>query len=209
MDDNQHTPVNDDQELANVLAGMNQQATAPDDQQADDLTVIDPPMDGTAPLSTPELQFEDAPLTPVVTGEEEVAAPVGEVLPTAEAPVADAPAEEVVAPAESPMLEPEPAAPIAEPTALGSLTAVPSELDDIKKDALEELRPLVSKLELPADEKFDTLLLIIRSTDDKTLVNATFEAAKAITDETKRAQALLDVIKEIDYFSGHGEQPAA
>ena len=72
-----------------------------------------------------------------------------------------------------------------------------------------ELRPLVDKLDLPADEKFDTLLLIIRSTDDKTLVNAAFDAAKEIPDENKRAQALLDVIKEIDYFSGHGEQPAA
>ena len=74
-------------------------------------------------------------------------------------------------------------------------------LDDIKKSALEELRPLVDKLNLPPEEKFDTILLIIRSTDDQSLVNAAHEAAKGITDETKRAQALLDVIKEIDYFA--------
>lgn len=79
-------------------------------------------------------------------------------------------------------------------------------LDDLKKSALEELRPLVGKLNLPPEEKFDTLLLIIRSTDDQSLLEPAHEAAKAITDENKRAQALLDVIKEIDYFS-QGQQP--
>jgi hypothetical protein len=76
-----------------------------------------------------------------------------------------------------------------------------SNLDKIKTSALEELRPLVGKLNLPADEKFDTLLLIIRSTDDQTLLDEAHDAAKEITDDTKRAQALLDIIKEIDYFS--------
>lgn len=74
-------------------------------------------------------------------------------------------------------------------------------LDDIKKDALEELRPLVDRLDLPPDEKFDIMLLIIRSTDDQSLLAPAHAAAKAIEDETKRAQALLDIIKEIDYFA--------
>ena len=98
-------------------------------------------------------------------------------------------------------------APATPPPAVPGATPASPELDSIKKSALEELRPLVDKLDLPADEKFDTLLLIIRSTDDKSLVSAAHEAAKAIPDETKRAQALLDVIKEIDYFSGNGQQP--
>ncbi len=93
------------------------------------------------------------------------------------------------------------------PPAIPGAAPASPELESIKKSALEELRPLVDKLDLPADEKFDTLLLIIRSTDDKSLVSAAHEAAKTIPDETKRAQALLDVIKEIDYFSGHGQQP--
>jgi hypothetical protein len=79
-------------------------------------------------------------------------------------------------------------------------------LEAIKRNALEELRPLVDKLNLPPEEKFDTLLLIIRSTDDQSLVEAAHEAAKAIPDEVKRAQALLDVIKEIDYFSTPHQQ---
>ena len=74
-------------------------------------------------------------------------------------------------------------------------------LDGIKKEALGELRPLVDKLNVSPEEKFDTYLLLIRSTDDKTLIAPAHEAAKAIKDEAKRADALLNIIKEIDYLS--------
>lgn len=74
-------------------------------------------------------------------------------------------------------------------------------LEAIKHDALNELRPLVDKLNLSAEEKFDTYLLLIRSTDDATLVAPAFEAARSITDEAGKAQALLDIVKEIDYLS--------
>lgn len=76
-----------------------------------------------------------------------------------------------------------------------------NDLDGIKKDALTELRPLVDKLDLGPEEKFDIYLLLLRSTDDKTLIAPAHAAAKNIPDEAKRAQALLDVIKEIDYLS--------
>jgi hypothetical protein len=78
---------------------------------------------------------------------------------------------------------------------------VDTELDSIKKDALTELRPLVDKLDLEPDEKFDTYLLLIRSTDDKELIAPAHLAAQNIPDETKRAQALLEIIKEIDFLS--------
>lgn len=73
-------------------------------------------------------------------------------------------------------------------------------LDSIKLEALSELRPLVDKLNLPADEKFDTLLLMIRSTDDVSLIPLASAVARQINDDTRRAKALLDVIKEIDFF---------
>ena len=75
------------------------------------------------------------------------------------------------------------------------------ELEGIKKEALEELKPLVDKLQLPPEEKFDILLLIIRSTDDEELVAKAHATAVLIEDETRKAQALLDVIKEVDYFA--------
>ncbi len=108
------------------------------------------------------------------------------------------PAPEPEVPAEPAQEEPAPAAPVEPPIApaLGH-----EELETIKKEALEELKPLVDKLDLPPEEKFDILLLIIRSTDDEELVSKAHETATQIEDETRKAQALLDIIKEVDYFS--------
>ena len=79
--------------------------------------------------------------------------------------------------------------------------ATDSSLDGIKLAALNELRPLVDKLDVSPEEKFDTYLLLLRSTDDRDLISPAHDAAVAITDEARRAQALLDIIKEIDYLS--------
>ena len=79
--------------------------------------------------------------------------------------------------------------------------AIDGPLADIKKSALDELRPLVDKLDVDPQEKFDTYLLLIRSTDDSSLVGPAHEAAKSISDEAKRAEALLEIVKEIDYLS--------
>lgn len=83
-------------------------------------------------------------------------------------------------------------------------TATPDDpaLASVKQAALTELRPLIDKLEVEPAEKFNTYLLLIRSTDDKDLIAPAHEAARAITDEAKKAQALLDIIKEIDFLSG-------
>lgn len=78
---------------------------------------------------------------------------------------------------------------------------VGDDLAPIKSEAINELRPLVDKLNLQPEEKFDTYLLLIRSTDDRSLIAPAHTAAAAIPDETRKAQALLDIIKEIDYLS--------
>ncbi len=85
-------------------------------------------------------------------------------------------------------------------------TTASKPLDAIKNAALEELRPLVDKLDVKAEDKFDTYLLLIRSTDDMSLIAPAHEAAKAIQDEARRAQALLDIVKEIDYLSHQKNQ---
>ena len=74
-------------------------------------------------------------------------------------------------------------------------------LDEVKLSAIKELRPLIEKLTLPPEEKFDTYLLLIRTTDDKELVAPAHEVARQIEDESRRAMALLEIIKEIDYLS--------
>ena len=74
-----------------------------------------------------------------------------------------------------------------------------SNLDSIKSLAISELRPLIGKLNASPEDKFDTILLLIRTTDDSSLIPMAYETARTITDDTRRAQALLDVIKEVDY----------
>jgi len=98
-----------------------------------------------------------------------------------------------------------------EPTDEGTtMTVVPAiesgagtdeELLTVKQQALEELTPIVDTLELPAEERFDTLMMIIRASDDKRLVKPAFEAANAITDSDKKARALLDVVNEVNYLT--------
>ncbi len=104
---------------------------------------------------------------------------------------------EQIAEVEAPEVEEAPAevAPVAMPT-IGGLN-----LEDIKVHALQDLRPLVDKLSVSNEEKFDIYLLLLRSSDDNTLIEPAYNSARLIEDETKRANALLDVIKEIDYFN--------
>lgn len=85
-------------------------------------------------------------------------------------------------------------------TSYAGISNSSSALDDIKGQALSELRPLVDKLNLAPEDKFDVLLLMIRSTDDSSLVSEAHAVAKQIQDDARRAQALLDIIKEIDFF---------
>jgi len=94
---------------------------------------------------------------------------------------------------------PEPVAPIEEPIIAPVIES--DNLDTVKQEALQELRPLVDKLNVSPEEKFDTYLLLLRSTDDKALIEPAHEAAKGIVDEARRAQALLDIIKEIDFLT--------
>jgi hypothetical protein len=81
-------------------------------------------------------------------------------------------------------------------------TDVPADdLLDIKQDALQELSPLVGHLEQSPEEKFRTTMMMIQASDDHSLIKVAYDAAKQITDEKARAQALLDVVNEINYFT--------
>lgn len=77
-------------------------------------------------------------------------------------------------------------------------------LDDlaaIKEKALRDLSPLVAHLDQSPEEKFRTTLMLLQTTDDKSLIKAAYEAAQSITDDKARAQALLEVVQEIEYLT--------
>lgn len=78
-------------------------------------------------------------------------------------------------------------------------------LSVIKQQAIVELRPLVDRLNLAPEDKFDIILLLIRTTDDSSLIPLAHAEAARMTDEVRRAQALLDIIKEIDFFGRNGK----
>jgi hypothetical protein len=86
-----------------------------------------------------------------------------------------------------------------------SLSGPARDLLGIKQQALKELTPLVDHLNQTPEEKFRTTMMMIQAADDQSLINRAYDAAKAITDEKTRAQALLDVINEINYFTQQHE----
>ena len=171
--------LSDDQELAKVLAGVN--GDTPDDEAAAATDASGAP--ALPPLS--DAAADGTMPDPLATAEAEPAAEAAPEAPTAE-----------------PDLQ------LPELPAMPDVPAPDSDLETIKKEALGELRPLVDKLNVSPEEKFDTYLLLLRSTDDRELIAPAHEAAKSIADEARKAQALLDIIKEIDFLS-NPQQPAA
>jgi len=84
-------------------------------------------------------------------------------------------------------------------------SSVPSvdttKLAEMKQQALDHLEPLVNHLDQKPEEQFKTTMMMIQANDNHTLLDQALVAAKAITDDKERAQAMLDIINEINYFS--------
>lgn len=93
------------------------------------------------------------------------------------------------------------------PAADGSSVST-DELLDIKQGALQQLTPLLGHLEQSPEERFRTTMMMIQASDNQELLKTAYEAAQQIEDEKTRAQALLDVVNEINYFTQQGEGQA-
>ncbi|MEO8784779.1 MAG: hypothetical protein ABI221_00385 [Candidatus Saccharimonadales bacterium] len=103
----------------------------------------------------------------------------------------------------------EPDAPVATATTSDddqetSLPPVDDDLIELKKQSLEELAPLVDHLDQTPEEKFRTTMMMIQATDNSSLIKDAHSAALKISDDKIRAQALLDIINEINYFTQVG-----
>lgn len=86
-----------------------------------------------------------------------------------------------------------------------TVTAAPYGTDDgllvIKQQALALLTPLVDKLDQTPEEKFRLTMTMIQASDDHSLIKTAYAAAEKISDEKIRAEALLSIINEVNYFS--------
>ena len=123
--------------------------------------------------------------------------------------VAPEPSAETVAPTAiepTPTMTPEPSTNDPAPSETKESTSADNDLMSIKKNALQDLTPLLSQLEQTPEEKFRTTMMLIQASDDQSLVQSAYDAAKDITDEKVRAQALLDIVNEINYFTQEKEE---
>lgn len=75
------------------------------------------------------------------------------------------------------------------------------DLLQIKQEAMQQLSPILDHLDQAPEEKFRTTMMMIQASDNDKLIPVAYEAAKAISDEKVRAQALLDIVNEINYFT--------
>lgn len=79
------------------------------------------------------------------------------------------------------------------------------DLERIKQEALKQLTPLVGHLNQSPEEKFHTIMMLLQSTDDKSLIKPAYEVAQQIEDDETKAQALVDVVREIKYLEQKSE----
>ena len=164
--------LTDDQELANALAGVSKD-------------VEDFSTSGFNPLETGDL--DNVPLNNTNTVESVVEPTINETKPALEEVTSQTNALNDALPVTNEPLPEE--------------ETLDVSLLDVKNEAIEELMPILDHLKTDPEEKFNAYLLLLRSTDNKDLVKPALSMAKQITDEEKRASALLDIIKEIDYLS--------
>ncbi len=139
------------------------------------------PAQGFSSLPLPD----PAPATSPVISDSVVSdpSPIVSTDPSSASPFADTPADDSTA------------------TPLTPDTADPEHLAGMKQEALEHLEPLVEHLDGTAEETFKTTMMMIQANDNHTLLEKALEAAKKIEDDKARAQAMLDIVNEINYFS--------
>jgi hypothetical protein len=172
-----------------------------DNQQHHDNTLPAPSPDGALAQDDTSVT---APQVPDTAGDFIDDAPGGStVTPTVTqpdpAPAVDEPAADTPAPVSAPDIVTAPAA-AAEPDT--------DKLLDIKQQALQQLTPLVDHLEQTPEDEFRTTMMMIQASDNHELIQKAYAAAQKITDEKARAQALLDIVNEINYFTHNGANAA-
>ena len=127
-------------------------------------------------------------------------------VPTVEAAPAEAPAEVATeAPAESAATEPAMTAPTLEaptiesaPVAEVATQSVDGDLKSVKEAMMRDLFPLMDKVDVKPEQKYEIYKEMIEITNDKSMIAAAYEAAKGLADETARAEALLYLIEAVD-----------
>jgi hypothetical protein len=117
-------------------------------------------------------------------------------------PAAETPAPAFEAPAEEPVAAAEPVAPAAAPEPTPAFTPAANvgggDFGSLKTSVLTDLRPVIEKVDISADEKYHLLSTLFNANHDQSLIEPAYVAARQIGDDTKRAEALLEIVHDID-----------
>lgn len=170
-----------------------------DKDHSDDSKPTDDAADSAMPvIQMPEDSLSAAPPEPLITP---TAPPLNDAMGQLPADAVMPEPAHTDTPEEPPKIDKKGSMPQAVPSAMPD--ADEDELFDIKQQALHSLAPLVDKLDQTPEEKFKTTMMLIQASDNADLIKDAYAAANAISDEKARAQALLDVVNEINYFTQH------
>lgn len=74
----------------------------------------------------------------------------------------------------------------------------PTTTEEVKKAALRDLAPLISKININKSQKFNIYKDIFEELKDYTVLEPAYQAARELEDETERANALLYLVEAID-----------
>ncbi|MCR5572624.1 MAG: hypothetical protein K6F57_02515 [Candidatus Saccharibacteria bacterium] len=72
------------------------------------------------------------------------------------------------------------------------------DLDKVKTMALSDLRPILEKVDIPAEKKFMIYKDILELTEDKACIEPAYNAARDIADEKAKGEALIFIVEYID-----------
>ena len=156
-----------------------------------------PVVDDTLPMPPAEAGADVAEMAIPTLETPAIAEPGAELMNAEPEPIsaeAIAPVEEPVIPEVAPEATAEVLPTVEESVMSMPETAAPVEMSSVKESMIADLLPLIDKVEIEADKKFDLYKQMIESKQDKTMVPAAYEAAKGIADEKARAEALLYLI---------------
>lgn len=173
-----------------------------------------PTMDAPAAPAMGEMPMPEGAQAPEVAAEAEtVETPAGEASAeavTVETPATEAPAETTPEVTTEPTVDvtvdetvavPEaPAEPAVETeTATVELSNMGgNDINTVKEAMLRDLFPIMDKVEMGAEEKFELYKTMLDDNNDKSLIAGAYDVVKGIADEAARAEALLFLIKKAD-----------
>ena len=73
-----------------------------------------------------------------------------------------------------------------------------SQFEEVKKQMLQDLYPLMDKIKMQPEQKFKVYKQMIETTGSKEMITSAYEAVKEIGNEEARAEALLFLVEKAD-----------